>query len=289
MIFTKKLEIREHGSPIYSVDGDGFSVYTTAGDKFALKWNLATGQQDRFAIQLENTSYCLKLHQSILYIGTRKGELYVIDTQQKKILLQRKVCEKAIHSFLITSDYIIVGTEEGELLFLSHENLAEIKKHHYACGKIRGIYQLDNERIALTAKDGNIRILLGNEFELEHQFHAHNLGANKLLLINNFLYSCGKDGHVKKWDWQEETLIQAWPVHKETIYEMKVIDGQLITASRDKTIKIWGIEPELQLVQKLMIIDGGHSHSVNGLHIIDNHNFCSVGDDRRIIWWQKKM
>lgn len=286
-MFKKKIEIREHGSPIYSVDGEGYHVFTTAGDRFALKWDLQTGKQDHFTIQLEHTSYCLKLHKDRLYIGTKKGEVYVIDTIAKKLLSQRKISETAIHSFLITDASILVGNEEGELFFLEHDTLNQQKKHVYSCGKIRGIFQLDEERIALTSRDGYIRILLGKEHELEHQFHAHKQGVNKLILMKDVLYSAGKDGHLNKWDWQEEKLLDSWPIHKGTIYDMKLMGNHLVTASRDKTIKIWDINSDATLLQKIMIIDGGHSHSVNGLHIIDENNFCSVGDDRRIIWWQK--
>lgn len=287
MLFKKKLEIREHGSPIYSVDGSENFVYTTSGDKFVLKWNLDTGQQERFSIKLDNTSYCLAFDSNNLYIGTKKGELYVIDTLSKKLIYQRKICESAIHSFLIMPTLILVGNEVGELVFLSSEDFSEIKKHIYSCGKIRGIIQLDSKRIAFASRDGYIRILLGEQHELEHQFHAHEKGANKLLVIGNFLYSTGKDGCLKKWNWQEEIVLQTWPIHRGTIYDLKRIGNYIVTASRDKTIKIWRIDPDLQLAQKIMVVNGGHSYSVNGLYVKNENLFCSVGDDRRLIVWEK--
>lgn len=285
MLFKKKIEIREHGSPIYSVDGKDFFVYTTAGDRFILKWDLKQGKQDRFAIKIDNTSYHLKLHNDKLLIGTKKGELYVIDTHQKVVLQQRKISEDALHSMLVNKDELLIGTAAGEIIILDFETLADKNHLNFACGKVRDLMTIDTERIGIASQDGYIRILMANDYELEHQFSAHPKGANKLLIHEGKLLSSGKDGCLREWNWEDEVLLNTWPIHRGTIYDMGFVGKYLVTASRDKTLKIWEFNPDLSAVQRITIVNGGHSYSVNAIHVINESNFCSVGDDRRLIWW----
>ncbi|HRO77022.1 MAG TPA: hypothetical protein PLP27_12850 [Crocinitomicaceae bacterium] len=285
MKIHKQIEIREHNAPIYSVVGEGFDIYTSSGDKFVVRWNLRDGTQEPFSIKMDFASYCLVYHNSILFIGSSKGELYVVVPSEKKILAQRKVAENAIHALLVSKQHIIVGTADGKLLFLDKNTLATLKEMPFNCGKIRAIQPLDEQRIVLATQDGYIRILLTETFEIEHQFSGHEKGVNKTLVFDNKLFTVGKDGYLRIWNWQEETQLNALPIHYETIYDIQQVGAYIVTASRDKSIKIWQYNGALTLVQKLMSKQLGHSHSVNALHVIDDKNFCSVSDDKRIIWW----
>ncbi len=284
MLFKKKIEIREHGAPIYSVVGDGYSIFTSSGDRFVLKWNLKEGTQDLFAIKMDYTSYRLCYHESRLYIGSKKGEIYVVDTDKKSIVVQRKVDVKAIHS-IIVGELLIVGTEEGDILFLDKNSLDEVKRLSFGAGKIRDLQFLDNNRLAAVSQDGYLRVIMLESYELEHQFLVHDKGANKMLLVGEELFTVGKDGYLKVWNWQEEKELHAWPIHYETIYDIRQVGALIVTASRDKSIKVWEYKDDLKLTQKITSRLFGHSYSVNALHVIDEQNFCSVSDDKRIIWW----
>lgn len=286
MIFQKKQEIREHNGAVYSIDGTSFFVFTSAADKFVVKWNIQEAQQEKFAIKMDHTSYKLVLHDQKLFIGSNKGELYVIDTVNRVVEQQRKITDTAIYSLILKDELIIIGTADGTIHFLEKDSLQENKQLSFSCGKIRDLIFLNSQMLALACQDGFIRIINTETFELEHRFFAHEKGVNKLLQIDHKLFSAGKDAHLKVWDWQSEELLSSWPLHYEAIYDMKQIGDKLITASRDKSIKIWELDDsQIRLLQKITAKEKGHSHSVNALYIIDEFNFCSVGDDRRIIWW----
>lgn len=283
MPFYKKLEIREHNGPIYSVVGDGNYIFTSSGDKYVVKWNLEDGTQERFSIKMDYTSYCLSYANDKLYIGTKNGEFYIIDNRTKQIIAQRKISDFAIHSICV-SEQIVVGNEYGEVLFLDN-HLSKSNQLSFESGKIRDL-QIFKNRLFIASQDGYLRIiLLDQENALEHRFLVHEKGINKLLFLDNTLFTVGKDGHLNVWDWEEEKLLHSWPIHYETIYDIKQVGDYLVTASRDKSIKIWKYNTNLKLVQKITSRQMGHSHSVNCIYRIDSENFCTVGDDKRIILW----
>lgn len=284
MPFYKKLEIREHNGPIYSVVGSGKYIFTSSGDKYVVKWDLENGTQERFSIKMDYISYCLAYANDKLYIGTKNGEFYIVSDITKSILYQRKISNHSIHSILITDGKIIVGNANGEVLFLDNQ-LNLIHSLNFESGKIRDLKLLDDNRLLIVSQDGYLRIVLFDTTELEHRFTAHEKGANKALLVGEELFTVGKDGYLKIWDWKNEILLHSWPIHYETIYDIKQVGDYIVTASRDKSIKIWKYNGDLKLEHKITSRHLGHSYSVNAIHVVDTFNFCTVGDDKRIISW----
>ncbi|MFN5845573.1 MAG: hypothetical protein ACK46O_07680, partial [Flavobacteriia bacterium] len=60
----------------------------------------------------------------------------------------------------------------------------------------------------------------------------------------------------------------------------------LITASRDKTVKVWN-KGRLSFLQRLDQKGGGHRHSVNCLIVYADNSFVTASDDKRIILFEK--
>ncbi|TXC82173.1 hypothetical protein FRX97_02380 [Luteibaculum oceani] len=77
------------------------------------------------------------------------------------------------------------------------------------------------------------------------------------------------------------------PAHNFGIYSLiELQDGNLIvSASRDKTIKIWNSN-SLEVVQKIGVKENGHSRSVNHLLKLSEDSFASAGDDGAIKVWR---
>lgn len=74
------------------------------------------------------------------------------------------------------------------------------------------------------------------------------------------LASSSKDGLVKVWDVTRRTCLQTLSQHKSAVAAVKWAgSGCIITASRDRTIKIWS--PEGSLTKSLE----GHAHWINTL------------------------
>jgi WD40 repeat protein len=122
-----------------------------------------------------------------------------------------------------------------------------------------------------------------------HTFRAHKDGVNCAIFQGQFLLTGGKDAHIKKWRWQEETCIKSIPAHNYAVYDLALLhNGEtLVSASFDKTIKLFNAS-DLTIIRRLEAKDGGHKHTVNRLTKVNENEFLSVSDDRNIIHWRAK-
>jgi WD40 repeat protein len=97
------------------------------------------------------------------------------------------------------------------------------------------------------------------------------------------LLSAGKDAFIRRWTAAGDKQ-NAFPAHLGTIYQLlKLSDAHYVSASRDKTLKIWSLTDD-QICQKLDIHMAAHRHSINALLLL-GEGFASAGDDKRILIW----
>lgn len=294
-MLSKIREITGHAGAIYTVDGDQRQVYTGSGDHFVARWNLDSGEQDKFAIQAEQSIYSLKLvnGQLQLVFGTTSGAVHVVDLAVRtelKHFVQHKTAIFCIaentakkHVYSTDADGNLAIWKSGSwelLLFLPLQ-----------CGKIRDIHlNADGSLIFLACQDEKIRIFETNGYNEILAFNAHKDGTNCLHLFPQkpeLLLSGGKDGHLRIWNWQEEKMLLEVPAHNFGIYRIVFLhEGKyFVTASRDKTVKLWDAAT-CNVIQRIERKHGGHSHAVNDLWKVNEHEFVSVGDDKRIIFWR---
>ena len=294
MNFRKLKEISGHAAGIYSLDFDGTYIYSASADKFVARWKIDEGVQDAFSIRFENPAYslCLFAQKTKLAIGLGNGDLHFFDLNDRKELKFLVQHRKAI--FALTENpalnQLYAADADGNLSVWDTRSLELLAYLPFDCGKIRRIaVSADGLKIALACQDGKVRILNADNLSQISEFDAHNGGVTSVLfdqLNSNFLFTGGKDAHLKKWNLNTEECIHSIPAHNYAIYDLIALkQGEMIvSASRDKTIKIWNAET-LEIIQRLDFKLGGHRHSVNSLNALNGNTFASASDDRKIILW----
>jgi WD40 repeat protein len=96
------------------------------------------------------------------------------------------------------------------------------------------------------------------------------------------LYTGSRDAKLKVWHAPSMELLTSVDAHRSTINSLALLDDLIISASKDKTIKIW--DKSVKLIQSIYSVDGGHINSVNKVIAINGMDrFATASDDRSII------
>ena len=293
MLFRKEKEISGHAGAIYTCTSEGNSIYTGSGDKYVARWNSETGIQDKFAIQFDESVYSICfLSKRRLVVGLSNGHLHIFDLDENKEVKFFTQHTKAIFScaFNACKQQFYVADADGNLSVWSSETLSLLIYLPLDAGKIRDIaVNQTGENIAMACQDGTIRVFETSFFNEIHTLNAHKNGTTALLFHPtnpDQLISGGKDALLKLWEVNTESCLLEIPAHNFAIYSIQALnEGQtIVTASRDKTIKVWSNSLEFQ--QRLDFKVGGHRHSVNNICVIAENRFVSVSDDKKIIVWE---
>lgn len=288
-MFQAKTVLNGHAGPIYAASWDGEFLYSSSGDKYVTRWNLATGLQDSsFTVKLEHAAYILEAVSQSCFIGCTDGTLLCIDTATKKIVWEHNFFANAWFSILIDPirNWLIAGDSEGNLIVLEPQSGKRILHLPLAAGKIRAITISENTCFVSTQLIGVLVFSCENWNELA-SWEPNELGSNVLFvnLDKNEIITAGKDAHIAISNSNYE-VIKRIPAHYQTIYGLVKIENQFVTASLDKTIKVWNADFS-KVEQRIEFKSGGHNRSVNGIVLIDNRSFVSYGDDKKIILWKK--
>ena len=295
MSVKKQQEILGHAGAIYTCAcKDGF-VYTGSGDNYVARWNLETGEQDKFAIKFEESVYSLVfLNDTILVVGLANGHIHMFDLEQNQEIKFFTQHTKAIFALAFNEkkSQLYAADADGNLSIWDSEKLSLLIYLPLDAGKIRDIAISNNsENFSLACQDGTIRIFESGFFNEIHTIDAHKNGTTALLYHpskENRLISGGKDAMLRIWDLRTEKCLEEIPAHNFAIYSIQVVNNgeTIVTASRDKTIKVWS--QDLKFQERLDLKVGGHKHSVNKIRPIDSKHFVSVSDDKKIIVWKSE-
>ena len=87
------------------------------------------------------------------------------------------------------------------------------------------------------------------------------------------------DNSIRKWNLNEECILTN--AHDDEVLDLMIYNGELFSASVDKTIKQWTLDGSLKRVYK------GHTHVVSCVSIWRGALF-SCGYDNTIIQWTSK-
>ncbi len=295
----KLFELTGHNAAIYCIEKGltNDQIFSGSGDKISTSWDIEKRENVPFTILNKSAVLAIKYIEkhNVVLIGLFNGNLHVIDAKEKKeirfipyhkeALFHIAYDEQHDRIFLLSGDGTVsVWTSDFKL----------IKSIALASDKIRSM-EIEKEKgiAVLSCGDGFIRIINLFTLELIHEFIAHDkVNIARFHPTKDVLITGGKDAMLKFWNIQANYQhIHTIPAHNWALYSILFSpDNQyMITASRDKTMKIWDAET-LDLIEKMDYKSHkGHTHSVNCLYWPEGKNyFISGGDDKKIMGWKIK-
>jgi WD40 repeat protein len=291
-ILQKISEFSGHSSGIYSLFLHDEKIYSASADGFIARWNTETGLQDKFAINIGKPVYALIISGNFLWAGTNVGDIYVFDLE-KRIEIKHFVQHlTAIFILLVNPLKNVVYSADAEGNISVWDRLTFDLKLFIplGCGKIRRMsVSSEGDFLTIGGQDGYIRVFETQCYNEISSFYAHQDGVSAIMFHpnkKNELYSGGKDAIIRLWDWQSGSCMKEIPAHNFVVYDLIYLPdfNYVLSASRDKTVKIWS--EDLEFIERIDQRSGGHRHSVNSIAIFSDNQFISASDDKRIISWR---
>lgn len=286
-----------HKDPIYALEKSKTKgiFYTGGGDGTVLKWDIDDPTKPTAIAKTDASVYLIQeLDAGVLMIGNNAGGLHLINIDQKEVVAEVDLKRTIFGGVLDgTGQIIYLATADGILTTLRTNDLAVIDEIKVAKGHIRAIQKHPTQPFLwLGSSDHSIYCYDIKSKRPTQQLRSHKDSVFSLYPISSdFLVSGGKDAQLKLWkgsleEWTEETSI---PAHLLTINQI-VENPQgthLVTAGRDKSIKIWN--KSTLLLEKVLDrskFNDAPSHSVNRIAFMNENQLISVGDDRAVRIWE---
>lgn len=299
-IQIEKLQTYEgHRGSIYAlaVDAQERYLFSAGDDGVVARWDLdRKGDTGEGMLTHSRGIYALALAeaQDLLLVGASDGTVHFVDLRTRAIRHQFRRDSQSIYHIEVDPTKELAWILHG-MGFLSIIDLNDFS--------VKGSIRLSQKNLRcmaldianrcgfIGASDGNIYQVNLDTGTVMTQWSAHQPSVFAIHLVEGGqqLLSGGRDAHLSRWRLSPTPMSLARiPAHNFTVnHIVSSPDGQyLLTASRDKTFKLWQQE-DLAL---LKVIDftrhQAHKHSVNKIKWLRSDNsVISCGDDRQLFRW----
>ncbi len=293
-MYSRRRVFTGHGAAIYKLGyiAKQHRFFSCSGDGTICSWNPYEALMEGAILKSNKPLYAFHLNENYLVAGSYAGILHVADLEQGKEIKALQAHHGPVFSLLYEPMHKLWLSGGGDgLICVFSDRFELIRKISVGQGKVRSIrVNREASSILVACGDGRVQRFTLPGFELLQQKAANELSCNSVLFYQsdeNIFLSGGRDAHLMMHAWDKPEAIKKIPAHNYAIYDMLSAPEAniLITASRDKSIKVWNLN-DLSFRMKLDESAGGHKRSVNTLAWIEpGRSFISGGDDREIILW----
>lgn len=286
-----------HRDCIYSL-AEGTSsntFFSSGGDGTVVEWNTDSPDLGKPFVKIHNSSYAMHhdTHIGRLYLANNFEGIHEIDTRTKKEVRSLNLGKVSFFSIKSHEGDLFVGDLSGIIQVIDKESLKLKKQIKGSEKSARSIaINTKSNELAVAFSDHKIRIFDLSTFQLkfELQGHANSVFALQYTKDGEELISGSRDAHLIAWSVNHHyEMIQNVPAHIYAINDIILLKEEklIITASMDKSIKVWD-EKNLKL---LKVIDkarhAGHGTSINKLlWLPEKKRLLSASDDRSISMWK---
>lgn len=280
--------LQGHRGAVYALAYEpGTGLLSGAGDGIIALWDIHSGANRGALAMLPEAVFalCFSPCKRYLLAGTEKGHIHVLDLARKKEIHNLlPIAGKGIFSIGVFDDgtYYALGGD-GNLVYISAD-FEQVYTVPVSGAKLR-VAAPDKDMLWLGDSAGNISLYSLPEKRVLEVRRAHDPSVYGLLCTGIYLFSSGRDGHIRKWN-RQGGLLWETAAHNYAVYRLLMLPGNILaSASRDHKIKFWSADTG-SFIQRIDRAGGGHRASVNALLYIPGQKMLVSGsDDKEIKIW----
>ncbi|ACK68334.1 WD-40 repeat protein [Rippkaea orientalis PCC 8801] len=272
----------------YSHDGNW--IATASSDGTARVWN-TQGQEVMVFRGHQDPVYDVAISSNSQELATASSDgtvkLWHINSPQQQGFNTLDTYVTAVSVFP-DDQLLAIASENGQVYLwnLQGKFLWEFEGHNSGINSLN--FSPDGQKIATADNNGRVKLwdrkgkILAELFDNSVRVYSVTFSSD-----SNLLAIATRSGEVWLWNIEKmpPQLIHQFTAHQETIYQLSFSpDGQtLVTASGDKTAKLWDLQGNLQ--QEFL----GHTAQVNGLAFSPNGQYLlTASEDSTAKLWDLK-
>ncbi|WP_020536252.1 WD40 repeat domain-containing protein [Lewinella cohaerens] len=303
-------QLTGHNAAIYAlVPGPQPGTFlSAAGDGWIVQWSLndATEGEEllgKLVAKVDTQVFSLAYLPvtNTVVAGDMNGGVHWLNLSEDRPNRHLAHHRKGTYGIVIAGDQLITLGGDGVITRWDTLRQSSVESLQLSNKALRtAVYREEEAEWLIGASDHHIYRLDAADFSIKEKIAAAH--ENSVFCIqehpkeSNKFFSGSRDALLKVWQIGEEgaptALLDSQPAHWYTINDLLTSpDGKhLLTASRDKTIRIWDTAT-YKLIKTLDAArDGGHVNSVNRLLWVPGTScFVSASDDRSIIVWNVEV
>ncbi|KAM7050190.1 kinesin-like protein KIF21B isoform 2-T2 [Molossus nigricans] len=306
-----------HTKPILCLDATDELLFTGSKDRSCKMWNLVTGQEIAALKGHPNNVVSVKYcgHSGLVF-SVSTSYIKVWDIRDSAKCIRTLTSSGQVISgdpCAATSSRAFTGAQgeqqvnqialspSGTMLYAASGNAVRIWElsRFQPVGKLTGhigpvmcltVTQTASQHdlVVTGSKDHYVKMFelgecVGGTIGPTHNFEPpHYDGIECLAIHGDILFSGSRDNGIKKWDLEQQELIQQIPnAHKDWVCALACVPGRpmLLSACRAGVIKVWNVDNFTPIGEIK-----GHDSPINAICTNTRHIFTASSDGRVKLW-----
>jgi len=175
-----------HSDCVYTLQqaNESHSIFSGGGDGLVVLWNLKEKGDGTLIAQLPNSVYALHYlkERGLLVIGQNYSGIHLIDHEPKKEIASLQITSAAIFDIQSFGNDLIIGSGDGIITIVDLEKWVVKKRIAPSEKSARAIaINKSSGEMAVGFSDHFIRVFSLEDYQLKHEFKAHN---NSVFALN---------------------------------------------------------------------------------------------------------
>ncbi|ETE70185.1 Kinesin-like protein KIF21B, partial [Ophiophagus hannah] len=284
-----------HTKPVLCLDATDELLFSGSKDRSCKMWNLVTGQEIASLKGHPNNVVSIKY-------CSDSGLVFTVSTSYIKVWDIRDSA-KCIRT-LTSSGQVITGDACAGTTTRTITSCLDIDWFIYMLNRFQPIGKLtghigpvmcltvnrtasNHDLVVTGSKDHYIKMFeiaegVGGNIGPSHNFEPpHYDGIECLAIQGDILFSGSRDNGIKKWDLEQQELIQQIPAHKDWVCALAFVPSRpmLLSACRGGTVQVWNVD-NFTPVGDIK----GHDSPINAICTNSKHIFTASSDCRVKLW-----